>query len=74
LEELREEHAHRRLGIATDQMSAWLLRASLKILEYQALPPSLENANSGLTVSIWLASPAPDPATTPSPAITAEPA
>jgi ubiquinone/menaquinone biosynthesis C-methylase UbiE/DNA-binding MarR family transcriptional regulator len=56
LEELREEHAHRRLGIAAELMSGWLERAGLTLEQYDVLPPPSQNGEHGLTVSIWLAS------------------
>ena len=56
LEELRERHAHRRLGIAADHMSGWLERAGLGLDQYEVLPPPSRNGSQGLTVSIWLAS------------------
>lgn len=55
LEELREEQAHRRLGVAGDHMAGWLQRASLTVQVHRLLPPSAEEKNGGLTVSIWLA-------------------
>ncbi|GAA0638012.1 ArsR/SmtB family transcription factor [Brevundimonas lenta] len=51
LEHLREEHQHRRLGFADDEMRRWLGEAGLKPSEPVALPPDTE----GLTVSIWTA-------------------
>ena len=53
-EELREEHAHRRLGISGQQMTEWLQRAGLKLAMQEDLPPP-ENLKEGLTVSLWLA-------------------
>jgi ubiquinone/menaquinone biosynthesis C-methylase UbiE len=55
LEELRDEQAHRRLGIAGEHMAGWLQRASLAAQAHRLLPPSTEERNGGLTVSIWLA-------------------
>jgi ubiquinone/menaquinone biosynthesis C-methylase UbiE/DNA-binding transcriptional ArsR family regulator len=55
LEELREVHAHRRLGIAADMMSGWLERAGLALEHYDVLPPPSQKGERGLTVSIWLA-------------------
>jgi SAM-dependent methyltransferase len=57
LEELRESHAHRRLGISADQMTAWFSRAGLAQLKHQILPPQTSTQADGLTVSLWLASP-----------------
>jgi ubiquinone/menaquinone biosynthesis C-methylase UbiE/DNA-binding transcriptional ArsR family regulator len=55
LEELRDEQAHRRLGIADEHMAGWLLRASLTTRAHRLLPPAAQERNGGLTVSIWLA-------------------
>jgi ubiquinone/menaquinone biosynthesis C-methylase UbiE/DNA-binding transcriptional ArsR family regulator len=51
LEHLREEHQHRRLGFADDEMHRWLSEAGLEPSAPTALPPD----NEGLTVSIWTA-------------------
>jgi len=53
LEFLREEHAHRRLGIARSAMETWLKRTDLDIVEVRDLAGSGEA--SALTVSLWLA-------------------
>ncbi len=55
LEFLREEHAHRRLGIATDSLARWVSRAGMAIREERTLPPPPEKATAGagLTVSLW---------------------
>jgi ubiquinone/menaquinone biosynthesis C-methylase UbiE/DNA-binding transcriptional ArsR family regulator len=55
LEELREQHAHRRLGIAAELMSGWLKRAGLSLGQHDVLPPPSQNGEPGLTVSVWLA-------------------
>jgi len=55
LEQLREEHAHRRLGIASDQLQAWLARAGTVIKRHEVLPPPGIKGGTGLTVSLWLA-------------------
>jgi ubiquinone/menaquinone biosynthesis C-methylase UbiE len=55
LEQLREEHAHRRLGIADDQMQAWLARAGATLKRHDVLPPPWIKGGEGLTVSLWLA-------------------
>jgi ArsR family transcriptional regulator len=52
---LRTAHAHRRLGVAPDQMSRWLDRAGMKVTEHRALPPDGDVADDGLTVLLWLA-------------------
>jgi demethylmenaquinone methyltransferase/2-methoxy-6-polyprenyl-1,4-benzoquinol methylase/ArsR family transcriptional regulator len=55
LEELRQQHAHRRLGIAAEQMAGWLARAGLSLDKHDILPPPWRGEGIGLTVSIWLA-------------------
>lgn len=54
-EELRERHAHRRLGISGDVMAEWLARAGLALRQVELLPPPSLNGETGLGVSIWLA-------------------
>jgi ubiquinone/menaquinone biosynthesis C-methylase UbiE/DNA-binding transcriptional ArsR family regulator len=56
LEYLREEHAHRRLGIAPEHMAGWLSRAALDLIHFSTLRPPKKRAGPGLTVSLWLAS------------------
>lgn len=51
-EELREDHAHRRLGISAEHMAGYLERAGLAEITREDLPPPAEG---GLTVSVWLA-------------------
>ncbi len=51
LEHLREEHQHRRLGFADEEMRRWLGEAGLAPSAPSVLPPDTE----GLTVSIWTA-------------------
>jgi ubiquinone/menaquinone biosynthesis C-methylase UbiE len=53
LEELRELHAHRKLGISTEQMAQWLERAGLKVLEHHVLQPPPQSGKE-LTVQLWL--------------------
>jgi ubiquinone/menaquinone biosynthesis C-methylase UbiE len=57
LEELREHHAHRRLGISAEQMTGWLARADLEMTNHQVLDPPWLKDRKGLTVSLWLARP-----------------
>jgi ubiquinone/menaquinone biosynthesis C-methylase UbiE len=52
---LREEHAHRRLGIAADHMSVWLQRTGLGLAHFSTLKPPKRMTKTGLTVSVWLA-------------------
>ncbi len=54
LEELRSEHAHRRLGISAEQMSGFLARSGLALKEHRVLPPPWLKSGPGLTVSLWL--------------------
>lgn len=54
LEFLRAEHAHRRLGFATDQMSQWLNEAGIRKLETHELP-SRREGTGGLMITLWLA-------------------
>lgn len=51
LERLRDEHQHRRLGFADEEIRRWLTDAGLTPSAVVALPPDSE----GLTVSIWTA-------------------
>ncbi len=53
LEELRESHAHRRLGIAEEQMASWLRNAHLHCKEHRLLPPK-QASGDGISVSIWM--------------------
>lgn len=49
LENLREEHQHRRLGFSDEEIARWLADAGLKADRPVALPPD----TAGLTVTIW---------------------
>ncbi len=51
LESLREQHQHRRLGFADDEIASWLADAGLEPTAPIALPPDTD----GLTVTIWAA-------------------
>ncbi len=55
LEFLREDHAHRRLGISMEDMKRWLSRAGAKVETHRLLEPPADETQPGLTVSIWLA-------------------
>ena len=57
LEDLRTHHAHRRLGISSEQMVAWLARAGLSLARHEVLDPPWLKSRKGLTVSLWLAVP-----------------
>ncbi len=52
LEFLREEHAHRRLGFASETLTQWLEGAGLDVLRQQTFPPGPEGK---IAVSLWLA-------------------
>jgi len=52
IDELREKHAHRRLGIDRDQLDKWLSAAGLKIDQERLLPPP-EGDDTSLTVALW---------------------
>lgn len=54
-DELQVAHAHRRLGISSEQLSAWLAKADLVLLRHEIMPPPATDASSGLSVSLWLA-------------------
>lgn len=55
LEALREDHYHRRLGFSDEEMSEWLARAGLKLVDHIDLHP--EEPKGRLTMKIWLAEP-----------------
>lgn len=52
IEQLREWHAHRRLGFAEAEVSGWCVAAGLEMAQVRHLPPGNDQ---GLTVSLWLA-------------------
>lgn len=51
LEVLRDEHAHRRLGFADDELAGWLARAGAELEQ----PTALSAGEDRLTVKIWTA-------------------
>ncbi len=55
LEQLRSDHAHRRLGISAEHMASWLQRAGIGLSRHEVLPPPWRKDETGLTVSLWLA-------------------
>ena len=55
MEELREDHAHRRLGFSDEQITNFLARVGLKLEKHQVMPPPRALNKQGLTVSFWLA-------------------
>jgi len=56
---LREEHAHRRLGMETAQIKRWFSLAGLELLNERMLEP-VDEAEMALTVAVWLAGHADD--------------
>jgi len=57
LEFLREEHAHRRLGIADMAMAGWLRRAGLRIMAGRTLDAPIRSGAEGLAVRMWVVEP-----------------
>jgi len=55
LEFLRDEHAHRRLGFTSDEMTVWCRQAGLKVTETVVLPPESKAGRDLLTMTLWLA-------------------
>ncbi|MGI9464503.1 MAG: ArsR/SmtB family transcription factor [Aestuariivirgaceae bacterium] len=55
LEFLRDDHAHRRLGIADADMNRWLAKAGVRVVRQEKLAPPGNGGKDGLTVSLWLA-------------------
>lgn len=55
LEQLRTDHAHRRLGISAEHMLAWLQKSGLRLVRHEVLLPPWRKEQTGLTVSVWLA-------------------
>jgi ubiquinone/menaquinone biosynthesis C-methylase UbiE/DNA-binding transcriptional ArsR family regulator len=55
VEELRQHHAHRRLGIASADMKSWLATAGLALSRTETLAPPPSKSGTGLTVTLWLA-------------------
>lgn len=60
LEFLREQHAHRRLGFADDEVRGWCAAAGLELARVDTVPPPAK-ARDALTVKLWLCA-AVDPA------------
>jgi ubiquinone/menaquinone biosynthesis C-methylase UbiE/DNA-binding transcriptional ArsR family regulator len=54
LEFLREEHAHRRLGFATETVTQLMVGAGLDVVSHQNLPPE-PGSEGKIAVSLWLA-------------------
>lgn len=54
VEELRERHAHERLGFEREQVTGWLAEAGLSEIEVRSLEPEKHDDRQQLTVSLWL--------------------
>ena len=54
LEFLREEHAHRRLGFATETVAQWMSAAGLDMTMHRSLSPE-PGSDGKIAVSLWLA-------------------
>lgn len=50
---LREQHAHRRLGFASETVTQWLEQADLEPVLYRNLPPE-QGSEGKIAVSLWL--------------------
>lgn len=55
VEHLREDHSHRRLGFADDEVVKWLTTSGLSDIEIKHLPPP-DGSKKKLTVTLWMAS------------------
>lgn len=55
LEDLRDAHAHRHLGLPAETVDAWMADAGLDARNPVSLPPPDDAGARGLTVTLWLA-------------------
>ncbi len=55
LEFLREQHAHRRLGLEPAQVEDWIVAAGLSLSSRRDLEPAPDEGAQKLTVSLWVA-------------------
>ncbi len=55
LEDLRENDAHRRLGIPVDDLHRWFAKIGLAEIQHETLPPPATLKARGLTVTLTLA-------------------
>jgi ubiquinone/menaquinone biosynthesis C-methylase UbiE len=53
LEFLREEHAHRRLGFASEAVTQWMSAAGLDVTLHRSLSPE-PGSDGKIAVSLWL--------------------
>ena len=53
LEFLRDEHAHRRLGFASETVAQWMTAAGLELTMHRSLPPE-PGSEGKIAVSLWL--------------------
>jgi len=53
LEFLRDEHAHRRLGFASETVAQWMTAAGLELALHRSLPPE-PGSEGKIAVSLWL--------------------
>ncbi len=53
IEALRDQHAHRRLGFASDTVSAWMTAAGLEVTTERTITP--DAGSERIAVSLWLA-------------------
>lgn len=53
IEVLRDQHAHRRLGFASDTVSAWMTAAGLEVPTERTITP--DAGSDRIAVSLWLA-------------------
>ena len=54
LEFLRDEHAHRRLGFASEAVAGWMTAAGLDVVRHDTLAPDA-GSDGKIAVSLWLA-------------------
>lgn len=52
-EVLRDEHAHRRLGFATDTVSGWMVSAGLEVVLERTIAPD-PTTDGRIAISLWL--------------------
>ena len=55
VEFLRTDHAHRRLGFSSEQMTEWVSEVGLEAVLDQSFAPPADGVDPQLTVGLWLA-------------------